>query len=143
MYGILNEENKFILLDTDREKVRVTALMLSKEEAYVDEIEDENGNIIQSEKKTRYIPMFTEETVDDAIQEFSEEDIITVEGNFYLAGYAPEPSAESIIAKDEEYLKSTDWYAIRFADTGEEIPADIKKARQEARDEISKLRGGE
>lgn len=143
MYGILNEENKFILLDTDREKIRVTALMLSKEESYVDEIEDENGNIIQSEKKTRYIPMFTEETVDDAIQEFSEEDIITVEGNFYLKGYAPEPSAESIIAKDEEYLKSTDWYAIRFADTGEEIPTDIKKARQEARDEISRLRGGD
>ena len=45
------------------------------------------------------------------------------------------------IAKNEEYLKSTDWYAIRFADTGEEIPEDIKKARQDARDEISRLRG--
>ena len=42
MYGILNEENKFILLDTDRERIRVTALMLSKEESYVDEIEDDH-----------------------------------------------------------------------------------------------------
>ena len=40
----------------------------------------------------------------------------------------------------ENYLKETDWYAIRFADTGEPIPADVKTKRQEARDEISELR---
>ena len=40
----------------------------------------------------------------------------------------------------EGYLKETDWYAIRFADTGEPIPADIKTKRQEAREEISELR---
>lgn len=45
------------------------------------------------------------------------------------------------IVELEEHLKSTDWYAIRFADIGEEIPEDIKKARQDARDEISRLRG--
>lgn len=56
----------------------------------------------------------------------------------------PEPSQEE---KDkwrleylENYLKETDWYAIRFADTGEAIPADVKKKRQEAREEISELR---
>lgn len=57
--------------------------------------------------------------------------------------FEEEQRKQQRIAELEEYLKSTDWYAIRFADTGEEIPADIKKARQEARDEISRLRGGD
>jgi hypothetical protein len=56
----------------------------------------------------------------------------------------PEPSdyekAQRRIAELEGYLSETDWYAIRYADTGEEIPADVKKKRQEARDEISQLR---
>ena len=57
--------------------------------------------------------------------------------------FEEEQRKQQRIAELEEYLKSTDWYAIRFADTGEEMPADIKKARQEARDEISRLRSGE
>lgn len=56
----------------------------------------------------------------------------------------PEPTdyekAQSRISELEQFLTETDWYAIRFADTGEEIPAEIKKNRQEARDEISRLR---
>lgn len=31
------------------------------------------------------------------------------------------------------YLKSTDWYAIRFMETGKPIPDDIKTNRDEAR----------
>lgn len=66
-------------------------------------------------------------------------------GSYYIKGYAPAKPQEIInqqrIAELEEYLKSTDWYAIRFADTGEECPAEIKAKRQEARDEISQLRG--
>lgn len=54
--------------------------------------------------------------------------------------FEEEQRKQQRIAELEEYLKSTDWYAIRFADTGEEIPEDIKKARQDARDEISRLR---
>lgn len=38
------------------------------------------------------------------------------------------------------YLFLTDWYATRFAETGEAIPDDIKTKRQEARDKISELR---
>lgn len=53
---------------------------------------------------------------------------------------AIEKKNQERIAELEEYLKSTDWYAIRFADTSEEMPEDIKKARQDARDEISKLK---
>lgn len=55
-----------------------------------------------------------------------------------------EPTANELnerrISELEGYLNSTDWYAVRYAETGVEIPADIKTARQEARDEISDLR---
>lgn len=65
-------------------------------------------------------------------------------GNYYIKGYCPEKLREikeqERIADLEKYLTMTDWYAIRFADTGEEIPTEIKKARQDAREEISKLR---
>lgn len=56
----------------------------------------------------------------------------------------PEPTPEQAkvirISELEKYLSQTDWYAIRFADTGEPIPAEIKQKRQNARDEISALR---
>lgn len=56
----------------------------------------------------------------------------------------PEPTEEEIkegrIKELENFLSSTDWYAIRFADTGEPMPADIKQQRQDAREEISRLR---
>ena len=57
----------------------------------------------------------------------------------------PEPTAEELknfrINELQNFLEETDWYAIRFADTGAEIPEDIKVARQSAREEISRLRG--
>ncbi len=40
----------------------------------------------------------------------------------------------------EDYLRSTDWYVIRYADTGVKIPAEIKTKRQQAREEISQIR---
>lgn len=45
------------------------------------------------------------------------------------------------IAELQGYLNATDWYAVRFAETGAEIPEEIKAARQSAREEISRLRG--
>lgn len=52
----------------------------------------------------------------------------------------PPPTSEEIQKqKNEEsrdYLAYTDWYVIRFADTGIEIPSDIKLKRQQARDSI-------
>lgn len=53
---------------------------------------------------------------------------------------AIEKKNQERIAELEEYLKSTDWYCSRFVDTGEEIPAEIKKARQDAREKLSKLK---
>lgn len=84
-----------------------------------------------------------DEIVEDTEHQMS--DYVMVENEFVLDtdAEAIEKQKEQRIAELEESLKSTDWYAIRFADTGEEIPTDIKKARQEARDEISRLRGGD
>jgi hypothetical protein len=56
----------------------------------------------------------------------------------------PEPTTNELneqrINELEYYLNSTDWYAVRYAETGVAIPDDIKTARQAARDEISALR---
>ena len=64
-------------------------------------------------------------------------------GDPILADY-PEPTPDEYkhmrIKELERYLSSTDWYAIRFADTGEPIPEEVKQKRQQAREEISELR---
>ena len=44
------------------------------------------------------------------------------------------------ISELQNYLNGTDWYAVRFAETGVEIPDEIKAERQAAREEISRLR---
>ena len=65
-------------------------------------------------------------------------------GSWYLAGYCPEKPKENILREElveqQEILSSTDWYAIRYADSGVEIPADIKAKRQAAREKIDELR---
>lgn len=40
----------------------------------------------------------------------------------------------------ESYLSDTDWYAVRYAETGVAVPEDIKNKRQSAREELSRLR---
>ena len=37
------------------------------------------------------------------------------------------------ISEAKAYLISTDWYIIRYADSGKEVPSDIKIKREEAR----------
>ena len=56
-------------------------------------------------------------------------------------GNTPEPAdvPDPQIAINEEaraYLNSTDWYVVRFAETGTPIPQDILDARQVARSRI-------
>lgn len=53
----------------------------------------------------------------------------------------PPPTPAQEIATMEQYLASTDWYAVRFAETGVAIPADVATKRAEARARISELRG--
>lgn len=56
----------------------------------------------------------------------------------------PGPTQEELnqieIDELENYLKTTDWYASRYAETGKEIPETIKAKRREARERISELR---
>lgn len=57
MFGIIDENKKFILLDENRDKLRATALLLVK---YVNE---------------NFVAMFDQNTVDDAIKEYLESEI--------------------------------------------------------------------
>ena len=93
MFGIIDENKKFILLDSDHDKLRGTALMLAKKEVYTEEmcIGDE---CIEVEKE-RFVPMFNEDTVDEAIKEYDESEIETAyTGDSYIKGYAPQPTKE-------------------------------------------------
>lgn len=91
---------------------------------------------------TGIFPCLNYETVEEDTKH-SIEDYVMVGSEFVLSTdeKAIEKQNQERIAELEEYLSSTDWYAIRFADIGEEYPAEIREKRQEARDEISRLRG--
>ena len=66
------------------------------------------------------------------------------DGNWYLEGQVPQKPQKNVLQEElqeqQDILSSTDWYAIRFADSGVEIPADIKAKRQAAREKIDELR---
>ena len=69
-----------------------------------------------------------------------------IEDNIVKALYKPipEPTQEELnhqrIDELQDYLTSTDWYAVRLAETGVAIPDDVVTARSSAREEISTLR---
>lgn len=90
MFGIIDDNKKFILLDEDRDTLRTTALMLAKEETVVVDDFDEEGNKIGEHSETHYVPMFDEDTVDEAIKEYADEDIeVAYNGDKYVKGFAP------------------------------------------------------
>ena len=66
------------------------------------------------------------------------------DGAYYKEGQTPKKPRAIIIEEElneqQNILSSTDWYAIRYADSGVEIPADIKAKRQAAREKIDELR---
>ena len=72
-------------------------------------------------------------------------DIVPDENGYPKLVPYPEPTeeekAQTEIYELESYLKTTDWYSTRFAETGKEIPIEIKEKREQARDRISELRG--
>ena len=59
------------------------------------------------------------------------------EGNTPEPEFTQEELDAQAIAKEKQeaqaYLISTDWYIVRFADTGVEIPQEVKDKRAEAR----------
>lgn len=59
----------------------------------------------------------------------------------------PAPTQEELnharIVELQQYLDNTDWYAVRYSETGVEIPEEVKLKRKEAREEISALRNDE
>ena len=68
----------------------------------------------------------------------------TEQGVLYVKGTIPQKDPETkkmeqIIAL-QKFLNDTDWYVARYAETGVEIPADIKAKRQVAREKIDELR---
>lgn len=69
---------------------------------------------------------------------------IDVVDDVYTILEVPAPTPEEIkeerIRELQQYLNDTDWYAVRYAETGVEIPAEVKQKRAEAREEISRLR---
>lgn len=52
----------------------------------------------------------------------------------------PEQLREREIAEKLAYLASTDWYVVRFAETGAAVPEDVGVARAAARARIDELR---
>lgn len=90
MFGIIDENKKFILLDSDHDKLRSTALMLAKEVEEIVPDYDEEGKQIGEHSETHYVPIFDEDTVDEAIKEYADEDIeVAYNGEKYVKGSAP------------------------------------------------------
>jgi hypothetical protein len=107
--------------------------------------EDFWGFDIEVDRFETYVEISDEEH-SSIIQEANEQSKIIVgdkDGKPILADPPPPSEEEQKQQRLNEllsYLEETDWYAIRFADTGEPIPEEIKKMRQDARDEISELK---
>lgn len=78
MFGIIDKNKKFILLDDNRESLRTTALMLAKEVEVVVPDYDDEGKQIGEHSETKWEHMFTEETADKTINEYTAEDIKVV-----------------------------------------------------------------
>ena len=146
-YGIIDDNKKFILLDSDHDKLRMTALMLSKEEIVGIDDYDEDGNVIGTHFITRYVPMFDEDTVDEAIAEYADEDIeTTYNGEKYLKGFAPAIDNEyQRKMREAAYVAETDriqTHIDRLKDKEQtpEIVAEIEALRIERDEKIAAIK---
>ena len=71
--------------------------------------------------------------------------IIKADENGYPILVDPEPPSKKMLTQQQifeqkNYLSSTDWYVLRFIETGKKIPNEIIQKRQQARDIISESR---
>jgi inosine/xanthosine triphosphate pyrophosphatase family protein len=46
---------------------------------------------------------------------------------------------KSKVSEMRQYLSDTDWYVVRFAETGKEIPPDVSDTREKYRKSISDI----
>lgn len=146
-YGIIEENNKFLLLDIDRERLRLTALMMDKKIDVIVPEYDEEGEQIGEHTEKRVVPMFDESTVDEAIKEYTDEDIeIAYTGDKYLKGFAPKPSNEYQSKQREmAYIAESDPIQIhidRLKDKEQtpEIIAEIEVLRAERDEKIAAIK---
>ena len=58
-----------------------------------------------------------------------------------LEFFTPPPTKEQQIAALERELADSDWYVVRFAETGVPVPAEVSARRAEIRETISQLKG--
>lgn len=147
MFGIIDDNKKFILLDSDYNKLRTTALMLAKEVEVI--VSDYYGDIelIGEHTETKYVPMFDEDTVDEAIKEYAEEDIqIAYNGDKYLKGYVPAIDNEyQSKMRERAYVAETDpiqTHIDRLKDKEQtpEIIAEIEVLRKERDEKIAAIK---
>ena len=119
MFGIIDDNKKFILLDEDQNKLRTTALMLAKEEAITVEDFDIEDNKTGEHTETRFVPMFDEETVDAAIKKYTNSKIEKAyNGDYYVKGNAPEEPENEVKSKmrsmRDSYINDIEWRISRY-----------------------------
>ena len=129
MFGIINEDKKFILIDKNRDILRETALMLTKEQDGI------------------YIPMFTEKAVDEFIKEYDNDDIeIAYTGEKYIKGFAPKPdNIYQSKMREMAYTAEIDHLTahisrLRDENQTEEIIEKINKLVAERKEKVDEIR---
>jgi len=147
MFGIIDDNKKFILLDSDHDKLRATALMLAKEVTEIVPDYDPEGNQIGRHTETHYEPIFTEETVDKAIAEYAEEDIETAyTGDKYIKGYAPQPTKEyQSEQREKAYVAEVDGITshidrLKDEEQTPEIIAQIESLKAERAEKVAAIK---
>lgn len=68
----------------------------------------------------------------DAIKKYIEDGVEIEEAHTEAELQAKEISEK--LAEATKYLSDTDWYVVRYTETGKEIPEDVRIKRQECRD---------
>ena len=93
--------------------------------------EEEFGfaSVKESVEKVFQLDSDASENIVSKFKEMSEDDIVDKENQ----------DRKRSIQEAQFYLHKTDWYAFRKADSGKEIPEEIKTKREEARQTISEL----
>lgn len=129
MFGIIDDNKKFILLDSDHDKLRGTALLLTQK--------TESG----------YVQIFNEDTVDEAIKEYDDSEIETAyTGDSYIKGYAPQPTHEEQSEKRAEAYRveidpiTSHIQRLRDEEQTEEIVAKITELIAERNSKVTEIK---